>query len=293
MLLSISTGPMDKSLSYKEAIRLISEAGFDAFDFSLTLLNTDPNHIFNTDKYLEEAQKLREYADSIGIVCNQAHAPFHSSYGVPEKDERMFNLIVRSMEIAAVLGAKIIVVHPKQHLEYADNVDELFRLNVEFYNRLIPYCEKYNIQVATENMWQYNQASGAITDSTCSRAWEFNKYIDSLNSKWITGCLDLGHASLVTKDISKFIKDMGNKRINALHVHDTNLHNDSHTIPFLESMDYITIAKTLGEIDYKGDFTYEVNYFMANKPVELIPASLKYACEIGRFLINQIERARP
>ena len=141
MLLSISTGPMDKSLSYKEAIRLISEAGFDAFDFSLTLLNTDPNHIFNTDKYLEEAKKLREYADSIGIVCNQAHAPFHSSYGVPEKDERMFNLIVRSMEIAAVLGAKIIVVHPKQHLEYADNVDELFRLNVEFYNRLIPYCE--------------------------------------------------------------------------------------------------------------------------------------------------------
>ena len=65
MLLSISTGPMDKSLSYKEAIRLISEAGFDAFDFSLTLLNTDPNHIFNTDKYLEEAKKLREYADSI------------------------------------------------------------------------------------------------------------------------------------------------------------------------------------------------------------------------------------
>lgn len=288
MLLSISTSPFDTIISYKDAIRMISEAGFDAFDLSLTSLK-DPNHVFNTDKYIQEANTLREYADSLGIVCNQAHAPFHSSCGIPEKDEKMFMLIVRAMEVAAILGAKIIVVHPKQHLEYANNIEELFNLNMEFYNRLIPYCEKFNIKIAVENMWQRNSASGAITDSTCSRVHEFNKYIDSLNSKWITGCLDLGHVSLITKDITEFIKNMGNKRIGALHVHDTNFINDCHTIPFNESIDYLAIAKCLGEIEYTGDFTYEVNNFFKNKPVELLPATLKYACEIGRFLINQIE----
>lgn len=292
MLLSISTAPMSKRLSDKEAIRIIKEAGFDAYDMSLTKMFFEKETVFNTDKYLDEAKALREYADSLGIVCNQAHAPYHSSCGDPEKDEYIFNSIVRSMEIASVLGAKIIVVHPKQHLNYGDNAEELFRLNVEFYNRLIPYCEKFGIKVATENMWQNNAASGAITDSTCSRAWEFNKYIDAINSPWITGCLDLGHVSLISKNVPDFIRQMGKDRIGALHVHDTDFIDDSHTLPFIEKMDYNAIAKALGEIGYEGDFTYEANSFFVNKPLELIPASYKYACEIGRYLIGEIEKAK-
>ncbi len=292
MLLSISTAPMSKRLSDKEAIRIIKEAGFDAYDMSLTKMFFEKETVFNTDKYLDEAKALREYADSLGIVCNQAHAPYHSSCGDPEKDEYIFNAIVRSMEIASVLGAKIIVVHPKQHLNYGDNAEELFRLNVEFYNRLIPYCEKFGIKVATENMWQNNAASGAITDSTCSRAWEFNKYIDAINSPWITGCLDLGHVSLISKNVPDFIRQMGKDRIGALHVHDTDFIDDSHTLPFIEKMDYNAIAKALGEIGYEGDFTYEANSFFVNKPLELIPASYKYACEIGRYLISEIEKAK-
>lgn len=292
MLLSISTAPMSKRLSDKEAIRIIKEAGFDAYDMSLTKMFFEKETVFNTDKYLDEARALREYADSLGIVCNQAHAPYHSSCGDPEKDEYIFNAIVRSMEIASVLGAKIIVVHPKQHLNYGDNAEELFRLNVEFYNRLIPYCEKFGIKVATENMWQNNAASGAITDSTCSRAWEFNKYIDAINSPWITGCLDLGHVSLISKNVPDFIRQMGKDRIGALHVHDTDFIDDSHTLPFIEKMDYNAIAKALGEIGYEGDFTYEANSFFVNKPLELIPASYKYACEIGRYLIGEIEKAK-
>ncbi len=293
MLLSVSTSPMNVRLSDREAIRIIKEAGFDAYDMSLCEMMYNPNNIFNTDKYLEEAKSIREYADSLGIPCNQAHAPYHSSCGDPEKDEKTFNMIVRAMEIAATLGAKIIVVHPKQHLTYADNIEELFKLNVEFYTRLIPYCEKFGIKVATENMWQNNPCSGAITDSTCSRSWEFNKYIDAVNSEWITGCLDLGHVALVTKKIPEFIKDMGKERIAALHVHDTDFRDDSHTVPFCELMDYNAIAKALGEIDYQGDFTYEANNFFRNKPLELIPAAYKYACEVGRYLISEIEKARP
>ena len=293
MLLSVSTSPMNVRLSDREAIRIIKEAGFDAYDMSLCEMMYNPNNIFNTDKYLEEAKSIREYADSLGIPCNQAHAPYHSSCGDPEKDEKTFNMIVRAMEIAATLGAKIIIVHPKQHLTYADNVEELFNLNVEFYTRLIPYCKKFGIKVATENMWQNNPCSGAITDSTCSRSWEFNKYIDAVNSEWITGCLDLGHVALVTKKIPEFIKDMGKERIAALHVHDTDFRDDSHTVPFCELMDYNAIAKALGEIDYQGDFTYEANNFFRNKPLELIPAAYKYACEVGRYLISEIEKARP
>ncbi len=292
MLLSTSISHIAEKTSVREAIKMVHQAGFDAYDMGLVAMKKDEDHIFNSPQYLEEAKSIRAFADSLGIVCNQAHAPFASSCGDAEKDEIMFHKIVRSMEIAAVLGAKIIVVHPKQHLTYADHGEELFEMNMEFYKRLIPYCEKFGIRVATENMWQRNPASAAITDSTCSRSWEFNKYLDTLDSEWITGCLDLGHVSLVSDKIPEFIRDMGQHRLQALHVHDTDGKRDAHMLPFSQGMDYLAIAKALGEIDYQGDFTFEADWHFVNTPAELLPAACRYACQVGRFLINEIEKSR-
>lgn len=289
MLLSTETKSLAKKFGEKETIRILKTAGFDAFDISLTDLINDENYIFNGDNYIEVAKELKAYADSIGIVCNQAHAPFHSSCGKPEKDEWIFNKIVRSIEIASVMGAKIIVVHPKQHLNYAENIEELFQLNVEFYKRLIPFAKKFGIKIAVENMWQMNNGARSITDSTCSRAWEFCKYIDAINSEWIVGCLDIGHASLMGTDIAKFIKTLGNKRLQALHVHDTDFVNDSHTIPFSLKVDFMSVCKALKEIEYKGDFTFEAGNYYKNFPNDFCPSAAEFLCKVGRRLIKEIK----
>ena len=292
MRLSTITDFSQNKMSLEECIQLIKNAGFDCFDISLSTHMYYPDSPFNQPDYLEYTHKLRKHADLLGITCNQAHAPCPTSRGDEETDEKIFREVVRSMEIASIMGANIIVVHPKQHLCYAEHAEELFHMNVEFYNRLIPYCEKYNIKVATENMWQSNMASLAITDSTCSRAWEFCKYVDAVGSDWIVGCLDIGHASLTGTDIPAFIHALGNKRLQALHVHDTDLVHDTHTIPFMEKIDYMAVAKALGEIDYQGDFTYEADNFYANKPAALFPATAKYMHEVGRFLISEVEAHR-
>lgn len=289
MLLSTEIASLAKIFGEKEAIRIISEAGFDAFDISLFGLNCDENYIFNGDDYVEVARELKSYADSLGIVCNQSHAPFHSSFGDPEKDEWMFGKIVRAMEIASIFGAKVIVVHPKQHLSYAEHIDELFQMNVEFYNRLIPYAKKFGIKIATENMWQRNNGAKSITDSTCSRAWEFCKYIDAIDSEWFVGCLDIGHASLMGTDIPQFIKTMGNTRLQALHVHDTDLVNDSHAIPFSLKIDYLSVCKALKDIDYKGDLTFEADQYYKNFPKDFCPQAAEFLCKVGRRLIKEIE----
>ncbi len=292
MLLSTLTDWAGSKLSAKEAVKIIADSGFDAYDISLFKLTRDEDYIFNADDYAEKAKELREFADSIGIVCNQSHAPFPSSVGEPEKDKYIFGKIVRAMEIASILGAKIIVVHPIQHLNYAEHADELFEMNVEFYNSLIPYCKKFGIKVACENMWQCNNGSRVPSDSTCSRAWEFCKYLDAINSEWIVGCLDIGHVSLMAADIPEFIHKMGNKRLQALHVHDTDFKGDLHTIPFNAKIDFLAVCKALGEIDYKGDFTFETDAFYRGRPEELYPASTKYLCETGRFLVSKVEEAR-
>jgi len=191
-----------------------------------------------------------------------------------------------------IFGAKIIVIHPNQHLNYADHQRELFPMNVAFYKRLVPYAEKFGIKIATENMWQDNNGSRIPSDSVCSRAWEFNELIDAVDSPYLVGCLDIGHVSLMGADIPKFIHDMGAKRIQALHIHDTDFVNDSHTLPFLEKVDYVAVAKALGEIGNSGDLTFEIPYFFAKFPAELLLPAAKLACETGKYLAGILEEAK-
>ncbi len=292
MLLSTTTEFSARKISEKDAIELIAKAGFSAYDISLFELTRNDEYHFNRDDYVKSAKELRVFADSLGIVCNQSHAPFPSSVGDEVKDKEIYEKIIRAMEIASILGAKIIVVHPKQHLNYAEHPEELFEMNVEFYRSLVPYCEKFGIKVAVENMWQCNNGNNVPSDSTCSRAWEFCKYLDAIDSEWIVGCLDIGHVSLMKADIPEFIRKMGNKRLQALHIHDTDFKSDKHTLPFMEKIDYIAVCKALAEIDYKGDFTYEADAFYRGKPVELYPATAKYMCEVGKYLVGEIENNR-
>ncbi len=293
MLVSTQNSFLAGNLSYKESIRILKEAGFDAYDMTLCSLYSAPDTcIFSGDDYLEKAKELREYADQIGIVCNQAHAPFEWRMFDAEREKFLDETIMRSVEIASVLGARIIVIHPKQYMVYADHAEELFNINMQYYKDLIPYAKKYNIKIAVENMYQCNNGAHTPTDSTCARAWEFCKYLDTIDSEWIVGCLDIGHASLMAADIPDFIRKLGNKRLQALHIHDTDFIHDSHTVPFEEKINYIEVAKALGEIGYNGDITFEADCFYNGKPKGLYQAAARYMCEVGKFLASEVEKNR-
>lgn len=292
MIISTQTGRLAGAFSDKEAIRILAEAGFDAFDFSFG--DWDLSELKNKDKerlsgdYTGYAKELRAFADETGIICNQAHAPFPSSRGTDE-DEEIFVYLVRSMEFAAVLGAKNIVVHPKQHLYHLDNLEEMFNINVEFYKSLIPYCEKFGIKVACENMWHENPNTYAVVDSVCSRAWEFVKLLDTVNSPWITGCLDIGHASLIGADIPNFIRALGKERLSALHIHDTDLVHDLHTLPLTQKINYYEVMSALKEIGYEGDFTYEADNFYRGFPEDFYPQVAEFMVRVARRIVKWAE----
>ena len=285
MLISCPTSILDAKLGgVDKAIELLAGAGFDAYDITLCGMYKNDDHWGNVDGWREEAHRLRAVADSSGILCNQCHAPFPSSVGDDEKDAVIFEKIVRSMEIASIMGAKIIVVHPKQHLTYAEHREELFRMNVEFYKSLIPYCERFGIKVATENMWQHNKNNKSIIDSTCSRACEFCDYIDAVGSEWLVGCLDIGHAALIGANIPDFIRAMGKERLQSLHVHDVDYIVDSHTLPYTLKIDYDEVAAALAEIGYEGDITFEAMKFFNDFPIEVLPDAARLMCAVGRHI---------
>ena len=291
MLVSSPIELLDERIGEREAIKVLKDAGFEAFDMSLFRMIKKDNGYYTDEDYIERATALREYIDEIGIVCNQSHAPFPSSFG-DERDEWIFGQIVKSMEIASILGAKCIVVHPKQHLNYAEHAAELFDMNVEFYKSLIPYAEKFGIKIATENMWQTNNSSKAPCDSVCSRSWEFCKLIDAVNSPHLVACLDIGHAALMAADIPKFIKDLGSERLQALHVHDVDLVHDNHTLPYLHKINYNPVMEALGEIGYKGDITFEANSIFRNFPAELYVSVARLMKDTGDYLAGVVENSK-
>ena len=292
MLVSNLTHNLTRLYGLEEAIRLNADAGFDAYDISLfALMGNEYPLGFRSENYVDYAKEVRAYADSLGILCNQSHAPLAHDNGDKAHDENTFNQIVKSLEIASILGAKISIVHPKQHLPYGvgNNAQILKELNIEFYKSLVPYCEKYGIKVAVENMWQLDpEEEKYVVDSTCSKPEEFCEYVDAIGSEWVVACLDLGHSPIVGQDVPGMIKALG-PRLQALHVHDNDLIGDLHLPPYSGKMDFDAICKALKEINYKGDITFECDGTIAFKyPAELVASSLTHLCNIGKHLRSKI-----
>jgi sugar phosphate isomerase/epimerase len=239
------------------------------------------------DDWRDYAKELRMIAEDLGLVFLQAHAPFPTAQGQEPYDTVMREKIIRSMEIAAILGAENIVVHPIHYTKYCSDREEQFRRSAEFYRGLLPYCEEFGIRVCTENMWE-NDKAGIIRDSLCARPEEFCALVEAVGNPYLGACLDIGHSALVGQDPATMIRKMG-KTITCLHVHDVDYRHDKHTLPFTQDLDWEEITKALGEIGYRGDFTFECSKFIRKLPQALWPDGLKMMERVGRYLISRIE----
>lgn len=296
MILSTQTKAISRRLGHEAAIRMIAKAGFDAYDFTMGRIQFafdsdssfgENDKIFHEDGYAEHILKLRKIADEEGIICNQAHAPWPSqTYGDDEYNERVFGLTIRSMECASILGAKIIVVHPIKGCP--EGVDE-FELNVEYFNKLLPYCKKYNIKIAVENMFIEDKKREHIVSSICGMSDEHRDMCDRLDKDWFVACLDIGHSGLSGDEAYKAIYTLGHKRLKALHVHDNDYRKDLHTLPYMGKVDWDRTLKALADIDYSGDFTFEIDNCIKNFPDEVLPDVLKLLCALGRNMTEQIK----
>jgi len=288
MLLSTTTDLMSKHFGLEKTVDMLSETGFDALDFS-AFCEEYYTEIHKKEFYIE----IRKRAEEKKVIFNQSHAPFISFGGrEEEKCAANFERVVGAMRNASYLGVKNIVVHPYQYLKYSEegNPERLFEYNMKFYKSLIPYCEEFGIRVALENVWQYQKPGwNKIGPSVCGRPEEFISYLDELNNECFTGCLDVGHATLVCEDVAEFIEKLGNKRLGALHIHDVDGIEDLHTLPFFGIIDWDKVTRALAKIDYKGDFTFEADNFYKGKPLEMYPECAEFMVKTGRFLINKIK----
>ncbi len=292
MILSTQTSNLDSRFGIDRSIRYFAEAGFDALDYSMFDMTSD-NCPLNTVDPEKFGSELRKKAEDAGLFFNQAHAPFPCwRYNDEAYNTKMPERVKQSIRIAGVLGARSIVVHP---IAYVKQGEEQKKINFEFYRTLEPVALEYGIKIAIENMWGYDGRRNYIIPNVCSFGADLAEYYDGLNNPAAyTVCLDLGHCGLVGEEPDDAVRALGKDRLGALHVHDNNYRDDSHTLPydFGMRMNWDRITKALGEIGYAGDFTYEADNFLTRFDEDTLPEALRFMERIGRKLIAKIEAAR-
>ena len=276
MLLSTQTSLMTARLGYEEGVLALKRAGYDALDFSLfSMTRNDSPYV--TEGWREYVEAQRRFADANGIVFNQSHAPFSFRWDdATVREEIAQPRVLRSLEIAAMMGVKAIVVHPLHYCEYLGHEKEMHELNLEYYRSMIPYCREYGIQVAVENMWQNERRRRIISYDVAAHPEELAAFID------------LGHCGLVGEDAAGSIRVLGHDRLGALHVHDNNYREDTHTLPGIGLMDWNGICAALHDINYKGEFTFEADTFLRNFPNDYLECAAAFMVQTGRYLISKI-----
>ncbi|MBQ3490003.1 MAG: sugar phosphate isomerase/epimerase [Clostridia bacterium] len=288
MKLSIENYAIRKKCGDFEALRLIKNAGFDCVDMSYYW--TEENSPLLNENYREYAVELRKYMDSIGLSCNQAHAPFDlKATEAFDLSTPAYLATVRSMESAAILGAKSIIVHS---LSAAVNDRVVFNkdYNLEFYRSLLPYCEKFGIKIAVENLFQRDPKRGYYVGKLGTPE-ELCAFVRELDSPFFVACVDIGHAALTGNEPEEFCANMDGSLLQALHVQDGDYRRDAHTLPFLGTFKWDAIMKALKKIGYQGELTFEVFLYLANIPKELLPHALAFTCQTGKHLLVLFEEA--
>jgi len=222
---------------------------------------------------------VRRLLDENGMSCYQAHAPLKMSYGQAfDELAEGYRKIVQSMEAASILGAKHIVVHGPRVPEGVDD----FAYNLEYYRSLKPYCEKFGIHIAIENLGRY-QVGRFNTPEVLYRMLEL------LDSPWFSVCVDVGHAAITGPEPEELIAGLDNRTLGCVHIHDNDYEHDNHALPYTGKLHWDKIAEAMKKINYQTWLSLEVPTYLGRFDDEMLPEALAFAAKIGRHLIAKVE----
>ena len=280
MKISTEINSIAKIVGEEEAVRLVAEAGFDAFDFSMfNMVRYDwhnrcvvpTDHPLSKDNYLEFAKKIKAIGLEYGITCNQSHAPF------PVSCPEIRNCLKRAIECTAEAGGNICIIHPDNYKTAQENA--------EMYFELLPFAKDHGVRIATENMWNWDSSLGHATPAACSSHQDFLAHLELVNDPYFVACLDIGHAEMrgLNTTAVEMIHTLGH-HIQALHLHDNDLLHDSHKLPMTMDIDFTAVVKALKDIGYNGFLTLEADTHCNGCSPEELPERVAEMAHCARQL---------
>lgn len=266
-------------VSRLEQLEYLAELGYDGIDISFcdTIYGDSKHDDILDGDWKSKLDVYKEKCQRLNMTINSTHLPYNYDYANTNDPqyEQYMEMTCRALEASEYMGAKWAVAHI-----YLSTEEDAIPKTVEYVKKLSTLAKVKNIGIAIEN--------------ACGFPIEYLlKAIDILQKEGyrVGMCLDLGHTNYGAKyehHVIAVLKELGEK-ISMIHLHD-NCHNaDYHREPYAGNMPWEEVMETLKEINFKGDFNYEL---MDSR----IPAAIredydKYCVKLARYLISVFENA--
>jgi sugar phosphate isomerase/epimerase len=269
----------------------LRSAGYDGVDFNFCDLT---RRIDWSDERAADAfvDSWGTAAKGAGLDWVQSHGPMFNVFGDSEWDVKGRQLAPLSLRACGQLGVPWMVLHPETlpgGVSDSASYAEQLRRNVEYFQTLLPLCEKYNVGIALENLPEPMAARGGVR-CFCGTAPELIELIDTLNHPLIGACWDTGHAKINRLEQRSAIGCLGS-RLKVLHIQENDGKGDDHMMPFVNGpagIDWKTVIEGLRIADYQGAFTYEAHNSFRAVPEVLFDDVLHLSAKVARHLASQI-----
>ena len=280
MQFATNTAYLHRRLRLEGAIERLYNYGFSNIDITLYNMDLPP---YNTD-FVTLADKCVAIAKERGLHFTQAHAPFART--IESHIDEQLPLFPRIFEFAARLGIPHIVVHTlkDRSANYPGNSREVLDINYKYFKGIGQIARQYGVKIAIENTFQRNPVSRKILCSPLSNPIEHRDFFDRLDDPaCFTLCLDVGHSAITHFDPSESIRILGGDRLGALHIQDNDYVEDLHLTPGTSRLDFHSICRALGEINYRGIYTLECDHELTDSHTD---------AQIDQYYLNLVSVAK-
>ena len=232
----------------EERIRELHRAGFRYID--LNMYSFTPDCAYMSENWREEVYKIKRLAEELGMEFVQAH----SQGGNPLSDDKahvefLIASTLRQIEICEILGIGNTVVHPG----YKPGVskEEWFKLNKEFYEKLLPTAEKCGVNILCENSTKANMGDMyfLITGK------DNREFVDYVGHPRLHVCWDTGHANCEGNQYEDILA-LGDQ-LYAIHYNDNRGTMDEHVAMYVGTLNHDEVINALIDVGFKGYFTLE------------------------------------
>jgi sugar phosphate isomerase/epimerase/beta-lactamase superfamily II metal-dependent hydrolase len=255
----------------EKAVDRLAALGYEGIDMGFDYWVYDETSPFLGDGYLDWAKGLKARAEEKGVVYTHAHAPGRTDSG---------DVIGRSIEAAAALGARYLVVHPTWQDKNGRDIRTKARflsINAKEIKKWLPKAEACGVVLLSENvLW------GPSADPRNIAA-----LVQKVDSDWFGWCFDVGHAWCSGYG-PEILKQCAVVPL-SLHIQDNDGSGDGHLIPGDGTIDWAVFTKTLREIGYLGDCVMEAHHQSLVAPDAERDAILSRLLDVSKQLRSEME----
>lgn len=272
-----------KRYGIDRGLEICKESGFDAIDFGFggyTL--SEGIYTASDDEFESHFAAIKKKADDLELIISQTHGRTGTYWPGDEQHnadvDRYCELDLRA---SSILGSPSCVIHFINNTRWGKQTPEfLHQTSGEMFDKMIPFAEKYKVNIALETFGAAKIQGARIRDFFADPR-EFKYQFDRLNTKYKTMCVDSGHTheaeSFWVPPPEEMIRILG-KDVTILHLHDNNGHYDDHLLPGQGNINWPAVFESLEDIGYGGVYNFELANGFAGRLLE------DYMHFIGKYL---------